>query len=420
MHPYVKAWADIFLHGFLLLPWYIFEWILSGFDSKVICLPIKRYWSMNGKNVNADGKGIAVPFGILEAFAFAATAGALFYFNKAACLDTPIAYADASKLLLPMPDATGAFLGKAVVRSHTDYPSFLGSYIDERAKARYGKLSSEASEFTLLDKDLLEALVANCGDGSKTYGGVSYNENDIASWSANANFTSSDVCDFITFTENCVCAGVYSAQAWVDCVGTSDRVMKDDGAGGYVEDDTTSPLCAKHGGLDKYIDTRAISKKVPTNSVYDVSHIALICAVLMSFSRFVARLLFPCELKKPGAMWVNGWPAGLLCLITSMAALDMYTKWELNEGVKYFADSHYMFGYNSDMVWQTLHPFIDATVSGSWASFRLFGMLAFGLNVACSFFSDYSYCNDVTTLAYTKANLKRVRERQRKAKLANL
>merc|ERR1712032_235689 len=234
---------------------------------KVICLPIKRYWSMNGKNVNADGKGIAVPFGILEAFAFAATAGALFYFNKAACLDTPIAYADASKLLLPMPDATGAFLGKAVVRSHTDYPSFLGSYIDERAKARYGKLSSEASEFTLLDKDLLEALVANCGDGSKTYGGVSYNENDIASWSANANFTSSDVCDFITFTENCVCAGVYSAQAWVDCVGTSDRVMKDDGAGGYVEDDTTSPLCAKHGGLDKYIDTRAISKK----STYQLS-----------------------------------------------------------------------------------------------------------------------------------------------------
>merc|ERR1712032_803766 len=154
--------------------------------------------------------------------------------------------------------------------------------------------------------------------GSKTYGGVSYNENDISSWSANANFTSLDVCDFITFTENCVCAGVYSAQAWVDCVGTSDRVMKDDGAGGYVEDDTTSPLCAKHGGLDKYIDTRAISKKVPTNSVYDVSHIALICAVLMSFSRFVARLLFPCELKKPGAMWVNGWPAGLLCLITSM------------------------------------------------------------------------------------------------------
>ena len=130
--------------------------------------------------------------------------------------------------------------------------------------------------------------------------------------------------------------------------------------------------------------------------------------------------MFPGELKKPGAMWVNGWPAGLLCLVTSMAAFDMYTKWEVNEGVRYFAESHYMFGYNSAMVWQTAHPFIDATITGNWSSFRLFGMLAFGLNVACSFFSDYSYCNDVTTLAYTKANLKRTRERTRRAKLANL
>jgi len=421
MHAYVKAWADIILHGFLLLPWYIFEWIISGFDSKVICLPVKRYWSMNGKNVNEDGKGIAVPFGILEGAAFVVTALAMFYFNKAACMDTPVAYADASKLLLPMDGAVGAFTNKALVRAYTDYPSYLGSYIDERAKSRYGKLSSEASEFTLLDEDLLKALVSNCGDGTKTYGStaVKYDEKDINAMTS-FNYTSVDVCNFITFTEKCVCAGVYSEQAWVDCVGTSNKVMKDDGASGYVEDTTSSALCVKHGGLNKYLDTKSMSGHMPTNSLYDVHHIALMCALLMSFSRFVARLMFPCELKKPGAMWVNGWPAGLLCLISSMAALDMYTKWELNEGVRYFTDSHYMFGYNSAMVWQTAHPFIDATVSGNWGSFRLFGVLAFGLNVACSFFSDYSYCNDVTTLAYTKANLKRVRERTRKAKLANL
>merc|ERR1712071_197570 len=238
MHPYVKAWADIFIHGFLLLPWYIFEWIISGFDSKVICLPIKRYWSMNGKNVNVDGKGFAVPFGILEGVAFVATAGAYFYFNKATCMDRPIAYSDASKLLLPMDGATGAFANKAVVRAYTDYPSYLGSYIDERAKSRYGKLSSEASEFTLLDEDLLKALVANCGDGLKTYGNpaVKYDEEDIANMVENTNFTSANVCDLITFTEKCVCAGVYSAQALVDCVGTSDKIMKSDGGTGYVED----------------------------------------------------------------------------------------------------------------------------------------------------------------------------------------
>jgi len=290
MHPYVKAWADIFIHGFLLLPWYIFEWIISGFDSKVICLPVKRYWSMNGKNVNVDGKGFAVPFGILEGVAFVATAGAYFYFNKATCMDRPIAYSDASKLLLPMDGATGAFANKAVVRAYTDYPSYLGSYIDERAKSRYGKLSSEASEFTLLDEDLLKALVANCGDGLKTYGNpaVKYDEEDIANMVENTNFTSANVCDLITFTEKCVCAGVYSAQALVDCVGTSDKIMKSDGGTGYVEDtDISSALCVKHGGLNKYIDTKSMSGHMPTNSVYDIHHIALMCALLMSFSRFV-------------------------------------------------------------------------------------------------------------------------------------
>jgi len=238
MHPYVKAWADIFLHGFLLLPWYIFEWIISGFDSKVICLPVKRYWSMNGKNVNGDGKGLAVPFGILEGVAFVATAFAYFYFNRATCMDRPIAYSDASKLLQQMDGATGAFLNKAVVRAYTDYPSYLGSYIDERAKSRYGKLSSEASEFTLLDEDLLKALVANCGDGLKTYGNpaVKYDEEGIVNMVENTNFTSANVCNLITFTEKCVCAGVYSAQALVDCVGTSDKIMKSDGGTGFVED----------------------------------------------------------------------------------------------------------------------------------------------------------------------------------------
>ena len=116
---------------------------------------------------------------------------------------------------------------------------YLGSYVDERAKARYGPLSSEASEFTLLDEDLLNALVANCGAGDKTYGTppVKYDENKITEWQQNTNFTDSNVCNLITFTEKCVCAGVYSAQALVDCFGTSDKIMKSEGDG-FVEDTT--------------------------------------------------------------------------------------------------------------------------------------------------------------------------------------
>lgn len=423
VHPYLKAWADILIHGFLLLPWYVFEWVMTGFNSRTICLPIKRYWSMNGKNVNAEGRGIAIPFGILEGIAFVATSLTLFYYHEAASQRNPIAYIDAEKLLAPMDAAVGEFAGKAVVRSYDDYPRYLGNYLGERARERFGKMASEASGFTLLDADLLGGLVTACDAGDKTYvaadGTVTlYNENDIAA--TFTNFTSVNHCNFITFTENCMCAGVYSAQAFQDCIGTSNKIVNIvDGE--YVEDISTAPLCVKHGGLSAYIDTKLIGGNLATTVFYEPRHIMLMCAFLMAFSRFMARLCFPGELKKPGAMWVNGWPAALLCLFSTCWTMSMYKEWSAKtDGVRYFPDSHYMFGYNAGMEWVNAYPFTDASSTASWNNLKMWGMFAFGLNAACSFFSDYSYCNDVTTLAYTKDNLKRMRERNKKAKMANL
>ena len=242
VHPYLKAWADILVHGFLLLPWYVFEWVLSGFNSRTICLPIKRYWSMNGKNVNAEGKGIAIPYGILEGIAFVATTLTFFYYHEAASQRNPVAWIDAEKLLAPMDVGVGEFAGKAVVRNYADYPRYLGNYLGERASVRFGKVASEASGFTLLDADLLNGLVTACGDGEKTYVAADGtdtkdNQNDIDT--TFTNFTSANICNFVTFSENCMCAGVYSAQAFKDCIGTSNKKVNINSDGELVEDIST-------------------------------------------------------------------------------------------------------------------------------------------------------------------------------------
>jgi len=76
-----------------------------------------------------------------------------------------------------------------------------------------------------------------------------------------------------------------------------------------------------------------------------------------------------------------------------------------------------MFGYNSGMVWVNVNEYQDEGITEAWNMFKQLAFWAGLLNVACSFFSDYSYCNDVTTLAYTKDNLKIVKERARKTKV---
>lgn len=408
MHSYLKAWLDIIVHGFLLLPWHIFEWVVSGFDSRAICLPIKRYWSMNGKNVNSNGVGVAVPMGILEVAAALMTILCYMTYQTAANVANPVAFADAGELLAPMADAPAGFANKAVVRHTDDYPEYLGNYIEERARVRYGHHASEAIEFTLLDESLLNGIRNECIRASEL--GVVF--------TSPSNFNGTN-CNMITFGSNCVCVGKNTPDDLKSCIGSSDQKKVLNEAGdSFIDDTSVYGMCVKHGGLDAYIDTRELQGKLATNEFYTFCELYLFSALLMSVMRAVARLLFPGELKKPGAMWVNGIPAGILMLMVSCRAMKLLESWKGEGSLRYFSESNYMFGYNSGMVWVNTVPFVEHT-EADWAKFKLYAMIGACLNIACSFFSDYSYCNDVTTLAYTKDNLKIVKERARKTKLAS-
>ena len=223
----------------------------------------------------------------------------------------------------------------------------------------------------------------------------------------------------ITFASNCVCAGKNTPDDLKACIGFSDfKKIHDSDSETWVNDPSIYGTCMKHGGLDAYIDTRDLHGKVATNEFYTFCELYLLSALLMSVMRAVARLLFPGELKKPGAMWVNGIPAGILMLLVSWRAMKLFESWKAEGSLKYFSESNYMFGYNSGMVWVNAVPFVEHT-EADWAKFKLWAMVGACFNIACSFFSDYSYCNDVTTLAYTKDNLKIVKERARKTKQAS-
>lgn len=364
---------------------------------------------MNGKNVNSKGVGIAVPFGILEVIAFIITGLCYLKFQEAANYSNPIAFADAGQLLAPMPDAPGAFANKAVVRSVADYPEYLGSYIEERAKSRFGDHATEAVEFTLLDKDSLEGIVAECA--RSVSGGEVITVPD--------NFNGTSACDFISFSSTCVCAGNSTPKDLEDCIGVSDQKTVINSEGTAEKNTTLYGTCIKHGGLDAYIDTRSLQGKVATNEFYSFCQIYLFSALVMSFSRAVARLAFPGELKKPGAMWVNGIPAGICMFVVSCRAFGLLNGWKEEGSIRYFSESSYMFGYNSGMQWVNVYQYQDKDIADAWNSFKSLACVGGLLNASCSFFSDYSYCNDVTTLAYTKDNLKIVKERARKTKTAS-
>jgi len=362
---------------------------------------------MNGKNVNSKGVGIAVPLGILEVIAAIFTVLCYFKFQTAANYSNPVAFADAGQLLAPMPNAPGAFANKAVVRNVADYPEYLGSYIEERAKERFGSHATEAIEFTLLDEDLLKGIVAECA--RSVSGGVTITVPD--------NFNGTSNCDFISFSETCVCAGNSTPKDLENCIGVSDQKKIVNGEGQIEKDTSKYGTCIKHGGLDAYIDTRPLHGKIATNEFYSFCQIYLFSALIMSISRAVARLAWPGELKKPGAMWVNGIPAGICMMVVSCRAMGLVNEWKGEGSMKYFEESNYMFGYNSGMQWVNLVEYTSVTID-DWNSFKSLACVGALLNIACSFFSDYSYCNDVTTLAYSKDNLKVVKERSRKAKKA--
>merc|ERR1712048_1312997 len=105
----------------------------------------------------------------------------------------------------------------------------------------------------------------------------------------------------------------------------------------------------KHSGLKNYIDTRDLATKLPSSDITNCYYVMLWSAVLMSLSRLVARIAYPQELKKPGAMWVNGWPAGILCLLASCGANKMYASWT-QTGPQYFSRNDYIFGYQPGFV----------------------------------------------------------------------
>ena len=403
MHPYFKAWLDIIVHGFVLLPWHIFEWVVSGFDSRIICLPIKRYWSMNGRNVNSKGHGVAVPLGILEVAAAIATVLCYMKYQTAADISNPVAFTDAGRLLAPIAETDNA-----VVMNVANYPEYLGGYIEERARERFGYHATEAIEFTLLDEDLLKGIVAECA--RSVSGETTITVPD--------NFNGTSNCDFISFSQECVCAGNSTPEDHKNCIGTSDQKKILNAEGAIVKDTSKYATCIKHGGLDKYIDTRSLQGKVATNEFYDFCQLYLVSAVIMSICRAVARLAWPGELKKPGAMWVNGIPAGICMLVVSCRAMKLLSSWREEGSLRYFSEHSYMFGHNPAMQWVDAVEYTNQSEE-AWNNFKSFAMLGALLNIACSFFSDYSYCNDVTTLAYTKDNLKIVKERARKTKLAS-
>lgn len=318
---------------------------------------------MNGKNEN----GIAVPY-VFEFLALIATGLCLWYYQKATSTTNPIATAKVTDLLMRDENNTAA------VRNHAEYPEFLGTYVDEIAKQRYGWENTEANDFTLLDEDFLNGLKSGCIGSDQ----------------------SADECNTITFGAKCVCVG--ANPDFATCLGTSDS--------------EENARCAKHSGLKNYIDVRDLATKLPTSDITNCYYVMLLSAFLMSFSRLVARIGYPQELKKPGAMWVNGWPAGILCLVASCGAFKMYASWDNQTGPQYFSRHDYMFGYQPGF---KLPDFAQYDNSGAWDSLYWSGIASGVLNIFNSFFSDHAYCNDITTLAYTKANLKRVRDKQNKA-----
>merc|ERR1712048_1023396 len=143
-----------------------------------------------------------------------------------------------------------------------------------------------------------------------------------------SNFTGSSNCDFISFSEKCVCAGNSTPEDHKKCLGSSDQKKILNGEGNFEKDTSVYGTCIKHGGLDAYIDTRSLHGKVATNEFYVFCQLSLQAALIMSVSRAIARLAWPGELKKPGAMWVDGIPAGIIIMVVKCRAMKLLNGWK--------------------------------------------------------------------------------------------
>lgn len=418
MGSYGEAWIKILVHGFIAFPWYCIKFVLDGFRCRSFLTPLKQNCSMNGRNKGT----FAVPIAF-EALAFLLTVIALLFYNGAACPDIPVAYSSVSGLLAKDPNATAPHTNTAAVRPVAAFPSILGSHADETAQRMYGYTTSESRLFALLDEESIIELQSAC-NVSAAAGGKYINAKGVEATymgsgfpaspyfgAAVANGDMSRECDFLTISQNCMCVGVLGKEAHKECHGKANSGMGMLAANGsYIDNTDRAPVCKAHAGLHRYADMSNLGNKWSSNTC-----LFLMVASLMSFSRLVAIIAFPGELRKPGAMWVNGWPAGLMCLAAT-SGMRNFGAWLKSSGVNYFDDDMLIFGYNKNKVWGKMYPYVDDKMGKSLSNLYIITMVAVFLNICCSFFSSEAYCNDLTGHAYSKENVQARVRNSRKQK----
>lgn len=417
---YGQVWLKIIVHGFVLFPWYCVKFVLDGFRCRSFLTPLKKNCSMNGRNKG----GLAVPIAF-EALAFICCAAALHLYKGASSPNTPVAYGSLNQLLAPDMAAAAPHTGSSAVRMQMQFPAILGNHADEAAQRRYGYTSSESRMFALLDQDSLVEMMMMCNqtvgasykakDGSAaSYMGDGFPSGhfaNVGAWTYPNVGAVPKECDFLTISQNCMCVGVMDDKVHAECHGkaTSGSDMLD-ASGNYVVNSDRLPRCKAHAGLHRYIDMANLGDKWGSNTC-----MFLWVAVLMSFSRLVAAIAFPAELRKPGSMWVNGWPAALMCL-ASTSGMKNYSAWLASAGVNYFGDDMLIFGYNNAKQWGTMYPYANDTINGKVDTLMMCAMAGVVLNICCSFFSSESYCNDLTGYAYSKENIQARVKSSRKQK----
>jgi len=138
------------------------------------------------------------------------------------------------------------------------------------------------------------------------------------------------------------------------------------------------------------------------------------------------------ELRKPGAQWINGWWAGVACLVARYYcglfhqyvnlrersddqkenAPDSFANsiQKIDYKVEYFTKQWLVNGYDPHTRWARLYPFDHLNKPRAEYAMDLL-MYAAILNILCSFLSEQAYCTDCTGYAYTQDNLIRVRNR---------
>lgn len=410
---YGQAWVNIIVHGFVLFPWYCVKFVLDGFRCRSFLTPLKKNCSMNGRNKG----GVAVPIAF-EALAFIATAATLNMYYGASSPNTPVAYASINQLMSADANASAPHTNLGAVRPVAAFPPILGSHADEAAQARYGYTSSESRMFALLDADSLQELTMACNiTKGASYAGGAYlgagfgsGFSEVKAWTVEGVGSVPRECDFLTISQSCMCVGVMDDTVHKECHGKSNSGHMIDASGNYAANTDRSPRCKAHAGLHRYTDMSNLVNKWASNTC-----LFLWIATLMSFSRLVAIIAFPAELRKPGSMWVNGWPAALMCL-ASTSGMKNYGAWLASTGVNYFEDDMLIFGYNNAKKWGTLYPYTNDTISGQVDTMALCAMVSVLLNICCSFFSSESYCNDLTGYAYCKENVQKRVKSSRKQK----